>query len=63
MMPKKLCRLLRCTPNDLLECTPDNKAEDYPENPLQIIRKRLTFNLEEKLKAMSLNELREKFGV
>ena len=59
---EKLCRLLRCTPNDLLEWTPDNQAEDYPENPLQTIRKKPTINIEEKLKNMTLEEIREKFG-
>lgn len=57
-----LCRLLRCTPNDLLEWTPDNQAEDYPENPLQALRKKPAFNLEERLKNMSVKEIREKLG-
>jgi DNA-binding Xre family transcriptional regulator len=59
---EKLCRLLRCTPNDLLEWTPDNAAEDYPENPLQAIRKKPSINIEEKLKSMTLEEVRAKFG-
>jgi DNA-binding Xre family transcriptional regulator len=59
---EKLCRLLRCTPNDLLEWTPDNAAEDYAENPLQAIRKKPSINIEEKLKSMTLEEVREKFG-
>lgn len=56
------CNLLRCTPNELLAWTPDNQAEDYPENPLQAIRKRPTINIEEKLKSMTLEEIKKKFA-
>ena len=58
---EKLCNFLRCTPNDLFEWLPNNKAEDYPENPLQAIRDKPSFNLEEKLKGMSLEEIKKKF--
>ena len=37
-----LCKLLRCTPNDLFQWEPDTAAEDNPENPLQAIRKKRT---------------------
>ena len=59
---EKLCRLLRCTPNDLFTWTPDSKAEDYPENPLQAIRHKPSFDLEKKLKGMSLAEIKKRFG-
>ena len=59
---EKLCRLFRCAPNELFEWTPDNKAEDYPENPLQTIRKKATFDLEEKLKGMSVEEIKRRLG-
>ncbi len=59
---EKLCKLLRCTPNDLYEWTPDDPSEDYPENLLQAIRKKPSVDLEEKLKNMTLEEIRKKFG-
>lgn len=59
---EKLCILLRCTPNDLYEWVPDNQAEDYPENPLQVIRQKPAFNLEEVVKNMTLEEIKKKFG-
>lgn len=59
---EKLCKFLRCTPNDLYEWTPDNAAEDYPENPLQAIRQKPSFNLQELLKTMTLEEIKKKFG-
>lgn len=57
-----LCNLLRCTPNDLFKWVPDDKKDDYPENPLQTIRKKPSFNLEERLKGMTLEEIKKKFG-
>ena len=57
-----LCLLLRCTPNDLFEWTPDTPADDYPENPLQAIRQKPSFDLGEKLKGMSLEEIKRRFG-
>lgn len=57
-----LCRLLRCTPNDLFKWQPDTAADDYPENPLQAIRHKPLLNLEQKLKNMSIKEIEEKFG-
>lgn len=59
---ERLCRLLRCTINDLLEWTPDNQAEDYPENPLQAIRKRKVLNLEERLKNLSMEEIERRLA-
>jgi len=58
---EKLCAFFRCTPNELFEWEPDDKIEDYPENPLQTIRKKPTFNLEDKLKTMSADEIRKLF--
>ncbi|MCG3167359.1 MAG: hypothetical protein POELPBGB_03149 [Bacteroidia bacterium] len=54
-----LCKLLRCTPNDLFTWTPDEPADDYPENTLQIIRKKQRLDLNEALKGMSLEEIEE----
>jgi len=56
-----LCQLLRCTPNDLFKWVPDEPKDDYPENPLQAIRKQETFNLEERIKGMSVEEIRRRF--
>lgn len=53
-----LCRLLHCTPNDLLEWTPNNKAQDYEGNPLEAIRKKPLFNLEDILKGMTVGEIK-----
>jgi DNA-binding Xre family transcriptional regulator len=58
---EKLCKLLRCTPNDLFKWVPDQAADDYAENPLQAIRQQPTFDLEDKLKTMSLDEIKKKF--
>ena len=60
---EKLCLLFRCQPNDLFTWVPDDKLSDYPENPMQAIRQKPSFNLEEKLKNMTLDEIKEKFGV
>ena len=57
-----LCTLLRCTPNDLFKWVPDDPHADYPENPMQAIRQKPSFNLEEKLKNMTLEEIKAKFG-
>ena len=57
-----LCSLLRCTPNDLFKWTPHQPADDNAGNPLQALRPKPSFNLQEKLKAMSLEEIKAKFG-
>lgn len=57
-----LCKLLRCTPNDLFVWIPDEPADDYPENPLQGIRKKPRLNLNEKLKTMTVEEIERVFG-
>lgn len=54
-----LCNLLRCTPNDLVEWTPNNKAQDYEANPLQALRKKGPFELEEIIKRMTIGEIRD----
>jgi len=59
---EKLCLLFRCQPNDLFTWVPDDKLSDYPQNPMQAIRQKPSFNLEEKLKSMTLEEIKEKFG-
>ena len=59
---EKLCLLFRCTPNELFTWTPAQKADDYPENPLQAIRHKPSFDLEEKLKGMSLDEIKRRLG-
>ncbi len=57
-----LCKLLRCTPNDLFKWVPDEASDDYPENTLQQIRQKPTLNLEEKLKNMSVEEIEKRMG-
>ena len=57
-----LCKLLRCTPNELFSWEPDNQAEDFPENPLQAIRKKERMDLNEVLKGMSVEEIERRFG-
>ncbi len=59
---EKLCRLLRCTPNDLFVWTPDNDAEDFAENPLQKIRKTDLPELDKYISNLSVEELKEKLG-
>jgi len=54
-----LCKLLRCTPNDLFVWTPDEPADDYPENPLQAMRKKEHIDLTEALKGMTVGEIEE----
>ena len=55
-----LCKLLRCTPNDLFAWTPTNKAEDYPENPLQKIREQAVPDLQSIIGGLSLEEVRRR---
>ena len=54
-----LCKLLRCTPNDLFSWTPTEPADDYPENPMQAIRKKERIDLNEILKTMSVEEIEQ----
>src|SRR5688500_3375511 len=57
---EKLCLLLHCTPNDLVEWTPDNTMLTQPNHPLQALQAKPVFNLEEKLKTMSAEEIRRR---
>jgi len=54
-----LCKLLRCTPNDLFSWVPDKPEDDYPENPLQKFRKKERTDLNELLNGMSIEEIEE----
>lgn len=55
-----LCKLLRCTPNDLFAWKPDNKTDDYPENPLQQIRKQPLPDMQKVIARLSLEEVRKR---
>lgn len=59
---EKLCLLFRCEPNDLFTWAPDHATDDYPENPLQAIRPKPELDLAAKIKGMSLQEIKERFG-
>ena len=55
-----LCKLLRCTPNDLFAWMPDNKAEDVPENPLQKLRQQSLPDLQKVIGSLSLDEVKKR---
>lgn len=57
-----LCKLLRCTPNDLFSWTPDEPADDYPENTLQAIRKKEIPDITQAVKNMTAQEIEEMLG-
>ena len=54
-----LCLFLRCTPNDLFEWIPDDGVQDDPNQPLQKLKPKPPIVLEEIIKNMTQDELRE----
>ena len=56
---EKLCLLLHCQPNDLFEWVPDDKLQDDPNQPLQELKPKLLFILEDAIEDMTPDELRE----
>ena len=57
-----LCKLLRCTPNDIFKWEPDKPEDDFPENPMQGIRKKQLPVLNDRLKNLSVSEIEKLLG-
>lgn len=57
-----LCKLFRCTPNDLFAWVPKDKTDDYPENPLQKIRLQQLPDLHQIMNNLTLEEVKQKLG-
>ena len=51
-----LCKVFKCTPNDLFEWIPDAQPEDTPDNPLSQLKKS---KVEIKLNQIPLEQLKE----
>jgi len=58
---EKLCLFLRCQPNDLFEWVPDDKLQDHPNQPLQKLKPKPPFVLDDAAKDLTPDELRELF--
>ena len=56
----RICLLLRCQPNDLLEWVPDDPTQNDPTQPLQALKPKERFNVNEVLKKMTPEEIRKK---
>ncbi len=55
-----LCKLLRCTPNDLFVWTPDSEAENFAGNPLQQISRHTLPDLHQLIGTMNLDEVKKR---
>lgn len=58
---EKLCLFLRCQPNDLFEWEPDDKLQDDPNQPLQKLKPKTPFKVEDELEKLTPDEIRELF--
>ncbi len=56
-----LCLLLHCRPNDLFEWLPDDTMQDDPRHPLQQLKPKAPFVLDEAIKNLSPDEIRKLF--
>ena len=53
---ERLCKVFKCTPNDLFEWMPDDTTDNSPDNPLALLKKE---KIEIKLSELPISKLKE----